>query len=51
MDPGYGWMKSKDQRDAYSLEVVEGGIKGQRQKINRCICGELGEAGGQYTVL
>lgn len=28
-------------------EEVEGGIKGWTQKINRCVCGGLGEAGGQ----
>lgn len=39
-----GWIK-----EAYGRGEVDVGIKGQ--KINRCVCAELGKAGGQNTVL
>lgn len=42
MDLGKLRQKRVDKRDAYGGEEVEGGIKGQRQKINRCVCGEFG---------
>lgn len=32
--------KSLDKRDAYGPKEVDGGIKGRRQKINTCVCGE-----------
>lgn len=51
MDSGGERQKRVDKRDAYGGGEMEGGIKGQRQKINRCGRGELGRAGGQYTVL
>lgn len=38
--------KGEIKRDAYGGEGVEGRIKGWKEKINRCVCGELGEAGG-----
>jgi len=34
--------KREDKRDAHGGEAMEGVIKGQRRKINRCVCGELG---------
>lgn len=42
MDLGEKRQERVDKRDAYGVGEMEGGIKGQRQKINRCVCGELG---------
>lgn len=42
MDSGEGRRERADKRDAYGCEEVEGGTKGQRHKINRGVCGELG---------
>ena len=42
MDSGKERQKRVDKRDAYGRGEVKEGIKGQRQKINRCVCGEFG---------